>query len=89
VRGWIGFEIVKRCDRLRTGPECRMDGDVVDPLCADIDGAAIPHPFELLATRREHECPVSRCDVPDEFRNCKSSALGRVLYKSGSVTRPG
>jgi hypothetical protein len=32
VRGWIGFEIVKRCDRLRTGPEYRMGGDVVDPL---------------------------------------------------------
>ena len=45
--GRIGLEIVEPGDGFRAFAERRMAGDVVDPLRADIDGAAVAHPLKL------------------------------------------
>src|SRR6202040_4092637 len=50
----IGLEIVERRDGARAVAEGGMAGDVVDPLGADIDHAAVAHAFELFAAGREH-----------------------------------
>ena len=47
----IGLEIVEPGDGLRAVAERRMAGDVVDPLGADIDDAAVAHAFELFRRR--------------------------------------
>src|SRR4029077_12625022 len=84
--GGIGFEIVKRRDRLRTGPERRMDGDVIHPLCADVDGAAIPHALELLAPSREHYCFINSNGSVDS--GVRSQVVGSLSAKRHELLRP-
>ncbi len=52
--GRIGLEVVDAGDRLRRGAERRMGGDVVDPLAADIDHAAVAQRFQMLLARAQH-----------------------------------
>ena len=84
--GRIGFEIVKRRDRVRTGPERRMGGDVVDPLCADVNGAAILHAFELLAAGREHYCFISSNGSVDS--GVRSQVVGSLSANRHEPLRP-
>ena len=54
----IGLEVVELGDRLRALAERRMRGDVVDPLGADVDGAAVAHALELLLPGGQHFFPI-------------------------------
>ena len=50
----VGLEVVEAGDGLRAVPERRMAGDVVDPLGADIDRAAVAHALELFFSVDQH-----------------------------------
>ena len=58
----IGLEVVERRDGARAVAERRMAGDVVDPLGADIDDAAVAHAFELFAAGHQHDMVLIRGD---------------------------
>ena len=50
----IGLELVEAGNGLRRVAERRVAGDVVHPLGADIDGAAVAHAFELFFSADQH-----------------------------------
>ena len=50
----IGLELVEAGNGLRGVSERGVAGDVVDPLGADIDGAAVAHAFELFFPADQH-----------------------------------
>ena len=52
--GRIGLEVVDAGDGLRRRAKCRMRGDIVDPLAADIDHAAVAQRFQMLLARAQH-----------------------------------
>jgi hypothetical protein len=50
----IGFDLVEIGNGPRSVPECGVVGHVVDPLRADIDGAAVAHALELFFSADQH-----------------------------------
>ncbi len=54
----IGLELVEAGNGLRGILEGAVARDVVDPLGADIDGAAVAHALELFFSADQHRCSV-------------------------------
>jgi len=50
----IGLELVETGNGPCAVPECRMRGDVVDPLRADIDDAPVAHALEFFLAVDQH-----------------------------------
>jgi hypothetical protein len=55
----VGLEVVQIGDGPGGVLECGMGGDIVDPLRADIDGAAVPHALKLFFSVDQHCSSVS------------------------------
>ena len=74
--GRIGLEVVDAGDGLRRRAKRRMGGDIVDPLAADIDHAAVAQRFQMLLARAQHGT-TSSSDVVRATSDRDRPAAGR------------